>query len=230
MFLLTLIPLACLFGISSDIYAPSVPDIAQYMHTSINAVQATMPMLLTGVVLSQMIYGFFMEVYGRKTPIIIGLLIFLIGNFIAISASTILMLNFARFIQGFGVGATTCGWRTLFRDRYTKQEMSKYGGYCSIIIAFIVPAAPLIGGLLHEAYNWQASFYFMSLYSLIVMLMICKNVKEVNTKTTAKTIYSSLGIVFKNKAYILYCFASLLFFLLVCSWSGFNHRYYGILS
>lgn len=236
-----LIPLACLFAFSSDIYAPSIPDIAKNMHASMHDVQATMPMMLLGTVLSLPIFGFIMEIYGRKNPIIIGLLILIFGNILAINANSVYVLNLARIIQGCGAAASMCGWRTLFSDNYTKAEIAKYGGYCSIIMAFMVPAAPLIGGILHETYTWHATFYFMIIYSLIIIIMILKNLKENQQKIRAKVVSMNLAPVLKNRSFIYYSLASLCTYGAFFSWfvagpaliistMGYSPSYFGLLT
>ena len=135
-------------GIASDIYIPSLPAIANDLKTNIEDVQWTLAIFMLGLSISQLIYGPISEGIGRKYPLIIGLFIVITGSFICFYASSIQNLIFGRFIQGLGAGAGASLWRSIFRDSFEGAQLAKYGGYLSILVAFIVPAAPTLGGYL----------------------------------------------------------------------------------
>lgn len=92
-------------------------------------------------------------------------MLFPIILFVACSAQTIVLIM-GRLIQGCGAGACSALWRSIFRDTFEGAELAKYGSYFSILVTFIVPAAPLFGGYLQEYFNWRASFAFLAIYSL----------------------------------------------------------------
>lgn len=168
----------CTAQLASDIYSPSLPAIANHFHTSITNVQFSMAIFMFGVAISQLFYGLLSEGLGRKIPLIIGLSIFLLGNLVSLLAPTITILIIGRLIQGSGAGACAALWRTMFRDTFEDDELVKYGSYLSIFITFIIPSAPALGGYLQEHFNWQASFIFLSIYSLITLLMVSICLKE----------------------------------------------------
>lgn len=163
--------IGCLGQIGSDIYTPSLPAIADSLDTSINSVQMSMAVYLFGLAFSQLIYGPLSEGIGRRIPLLLGLFISLIGCILAIFATSIQMLILARFVQGAGVGACAALWRSIFRDLFTKEEISKYASYMSIVITFVVPAAPVLGGYLQEHFGWQANFVFLAFYTLAAFLV-----------------------------------------------------------
>lgn len=103
-FLIVITLIACTAAVSSDIYAPSIPEISNYLNVSIMHVQSSMVIFMIGLAFSQLIYGPFADIYGRKKPLILGTIIFIIGNILAIFANDILILNISRLIQGLGGG------------------------------------------------------------------------------------------------------------------------------
>ncbi len=169
---------ACLTGMASDIYTPSIPAIAQNLGASIHLVQYSMAIYMLGVALSQLIYGPISDGVGRKAPLTIGISIMLTGSFICLFASHIDILILGRFIQGCGAGACAALWRAVFRDIFTGEELSRYGSKLVIFITFIVPATPALGGYLQHYFDWRASFVFMSLYAFIAFISILYGFKE----------------------------------------------------
>lgn len=163
---------ACLTQFAADIYAPSLPAIALSFRTSINLAQWSMAIYMVGVSLSLLIYGPLSDGIGRKTPMIIGLSIMVIGSLLCLSATNINLLILGRFIQGCGAGACAGLWRSIFRDVFTGEQLAKYGSYFAIFVMFIVPAAPALGGVLQQYFGWRANFVFMSCYALLSLLSI----------------------------------------------------------
>lgn len=179
---LLLLALILLFGclpqISSDIYAPSLPAIASSLSTSINTVQFTMAIFLLGLSLSQMFYGPLSEGIGRRPTLLIGLTITLIGSVLCLCAPNITVLMIGRLIQGCGTGSCATLWRSIFRDSFSGHELAKYGSYLSVLIIFVIPAAPAIGGYLQQYISWRAVFAFLLIYTIITMLILIRYLPE----------------------------------------------------
>lgn len=175
---ITIVMSVCLTQLASDIYAPSLPTISHQLNTPINWVQASMAIYMLGVALTQLIYGPISEGIGRKTPLLIGLIIMLLGTILCTYAPTIEILILGRFIQGCGAGACAALWRTIFRDIFEGDDLSKYGSYLGSIVMFIVPAAPTLGAYLQTYFSWRANFVFMTIYAIVAILLIFFGFKE----------------------------------------------------
>ena len=176
--ILTILLTSCLMGVSSDIYAPSLSMIATDLKTPIDMVQWSMAIFMLGVSLSQLIYGPVSEVVGRRLPLIIGLGIMLIGSIVCFYTTNITVLIVSRFVQGLGAGAGACMWRSIFRDSFDSTQMAKYGSFLSIIMIFVVAAAPALGGCLQGYFGWRSSFLFLILYSLLTIIIVLFLFKE----------------------------------------------------
>ncbi|MBS0286265.1 MAG: multidrug effflux MFS transporter [Proteobacteria bacterium] len=161
---------ACLTQIAADIYTPSIPAIADHFDSTFQWVQWTMASYVFGVAVSQLFYGPLSEGIGRKKPIIIGLGIMLLGSLLAWMSTNVIFLIIARLIQGIGAGACAALWRSIIRDVLSGAQLAKYGSYFAIVITFVVPAAPTLGGYFQEYFGWQASFVFMIFYTLIALV------------------------------------------------------------
>lgn len=169
-FIIIMVLIICLSQVTSDLYAPSLPAIAAYFGTSTSLVQWTIAIYMFGMAFSQLIYGALSDAYGRRYPLLSGLAIMLIGSLICIKSTTIYTLILGRFIQGCGAGASASLWRSIFRDLFEGADMSKYGAYLSLLVTFIIPAAPVLGGYLQQWVDWRANFYFIFCYTLFVFI------------------------------------------------------------
>ena len=162
---------ACLTGFTSDIYTPSFSKMGEELNVPIDQIQRTMTIFMLGVSISQLIYGLRSEIVGRRTPLITGLIIMLIGNITCLYASNIAILLIGRFIQGSGAGACASLWRSIFRDTFNNTQIAKYSDYLGILMVFIVAGSPALSGYLEEYFNWRASFLVITIYPLITLLL-----------------------------------------------------------
>ncbi|MGN6671509.1 MAG: multidrug effflux MFS transporter [Candidatus Nucleicultricaceae bacterium] len=168
----------CLTQVASDIYAPSLPFISTSFNTTAQYAQWTMAIYMMSVACSQLIYGPLSERYGRKAPILFGLVIMCLGSWICFLSSSIEILFVGRMIQGIGAGACAALWRTIFRDYFQGDDLSRYGSYLMILVMFIVPAAPVFGGILQDHLGWRSSFAFMVLYAFLSIFLFAFYFKD----------------------------------------------------
>ncbi len=75
MFIITIL-LAILGLIATDIFAPSLPNIAIVFHQTLNHTELTMTLFLVSFAVSQLFYGPISDRTGRKAPLIVGILFF----------------------------------------------------------------------------------------------------------------------------------------------------------
>lgn len=164
--------IACLTSIATDIYAPSLAAIAREMQVNVSWTQFSLTIFMFGLALTQLIYGPVSEAAGRRIPLAAGLIIFIGGSLLCFFASNIDFLVAGRLVQGFGAGACSSLWRSIFRDVYKGDDLAKYGSWLSVIITFFIPAVPVLGGYFQHYIGWQASFAFLILYSLVTLLLV----------------------------------------------------------
>ena len=136
---------------------------------------------MMGLSLSQLFYGPLSDGIGRKSPLLIGLFIMGCGSTICLLAPSIEWLIFGRFLQGLGVGAGASLWRPIFRDSFEGADLAKYGGYLSIVMPFVVPAAPALGDYLQTYFGWRSNFLFIIGYTLVTMGIVAYFFKETST-------------------------------------------------
>lgn len=169
---------ACLTGVASDIYTPSLAFMAEDLNCSIEAVQWTLAIFMLGVALSQLVYGPVSDGVGRRPPMLMGLGIMLIGSVAAFLSPSIEILLLSRFIQGLGAGACATLWRSIFRDVFPPAQMAQFGAYLGVGLVFVVAAAPTVGGYLQDVLGWRASFAALFCYAALNIITIFFLFKE----------------------------------------------------
>lgn len=104
----------------------------------------------------------------------------LLGTTMCFFAPNIHALILGRLIQGCGAGAAASLWRSIVRDVFNGEELSKYISYFVIFIMFIIPSTPILGAYLQSFYGWRASFALMIIYTLVSLVVVFFGYKETN--------------------------------------------------
>lgn len=178
--------IACIGLMASDIYTPSVPAIAAELQGHVSQVQWSMAIYMIGLAVSQLIYGPLSEGFGRKPLVLIGLAIMFIGDLICVFSHEMDILILGRLIQGIGAGSCAALWRSMFRDMFDDDELSKYSSYLTVMVIFVIPAAPILGGYLQHFFNWRASFVFLAVYAVFISVVVKFMLEETHKARDAK--------------------------------------------
>lgn len=104
-FIILLSLLTALDALAIDIYVPAFPVIATSLQVSTSQIQQTLSIFLVGLAVGQGLYGPFLDRFGRRIPLLIGLIIFILGSLLAAVATSLELLLFARFLQAIGAAS-----------------------------------------------------------------------------------------------------------------------------
>lgn len=203
------IVLSAILGlIGTDIFVPSLPQLATTFHQAPNQAQLTVSLFLAGFALSQLIYGPVSDRFGRKKPLMIGTCIFVVGSLICLIAHTFGTLCLGRIIQGLGVGAGLSLARVILRDCYMGTELAIKTARVAIFVSLTPALAPFLGGILQQHFGFYASFVFMLGYGLVLLFLILTRFKETIQKKNLELSFSStltnyIGLL-KNSGFMRY--------------------------
>ena len=115
-------------------------------------------------------FGMASDRFGRKPVIIVGLLIFALGSFLAASADTLMGVLLGRALQGAGAisAAVTALLADLTREEKRTQAMAMIGSTIGLSFAFSMAAGPAI-------YRWigvPGMFALTGILSLVAILVL----------------------------------------------------------
>jgi MFS transporter, DHA1 family, multidrug resistance protein len=150
--------LTALGPLSTDMYLPSLPAIARDLEATTAGTQMTLSAFLLGFAVGQFVYGPVSDRIGRKPVLLFGLGLFLIASAACTFAPTIEALIGARFVQALGASGPIVLARAMVRDLYEGPRAGRELSRMGTIMGVVPAAAPVVGGLLHEAFGWRANF------------------------------------------------------------------------
>lgn len=177
---LFLVLVTCSTAMATEIYAPSLLAMARDLNTTLDLAQWTLVIFMMGTASTQLVYGPLSDAWGRKKPLLLGLFILSAGTCVCATAPSIEVLLFGRLLQGFGAGAASALWRTIFRDLFSQEEMARIGGHFTTLVVFLIPAAPVLGGYLEHWGGWRMTFTALLVYNLATILAVAKIYRESN--------------------------------------------------
>ena len=209
--------------ISSDIYLPSMPHIANYFHISPTKVQNTITTYLIGLAIFQLIYGPLSDVLGKKKTLVTGLVIYIISSIICMISPNIIVLLIARFFQAIGACSGLVMGRSIIADQFDKRQSAQVYSTILPIVAMSPAIAPIIGGYLQEFIGWRAVFGFSVIFGILLLYLVILQIDK-SLKPTSQSNFHPMAIfynnlaLFKSKKFMLY---TLIVGIVYCSWFSY---------
>lgn len=154
---------------SIDMYLPAFPDIAKGLNTTVAEVMLSLSSFFIGISAGQLIYGPLLERYGRKKPLYIGLIIYLLASAGCAFAITVDQLILLRLLQALGgcVGLVTS--RAIVRDLFEVNENAKIFSMLMLVVAVSPIIAPTAGGYITALFGWRVVFFMLILIVLVIL-------------------------------------------------------------
>lgn len=178
--LLILVAVSAINPAGINIFIPSMASMEKVFNTDFATIQLTLSLYLAGVAVSQLLIGPLSDRFGRRPILLSGLSLFIVGSIVCSQATSIDMLIYGRLIQAFGGCAGIVLARAIVRDMYDREQAASMIGYVTMGMAVAPMVSPLVGGLLHEAYGWQASFHLLTVVTVVVVIWAWFALHETN--------------------------------------------------
>ena len=163
--------LVSLAGLATDIYLPSMPKMAIDLHVSDHQIQLTLSSFLISYGLSQLFAGSLLDAFGRFKLATLSLLLFSISSFLIATSHNIDFIIALRILHGITIGFIAVAKRAFFVDAYEGDKRKYYISIITIVWSLAPIVAPYIGGYLEHFFNWRANFYFLGIYSGIILIL-----------------------------------------------------------
>ncbi|VEE02717.1 multidrug effflux MFS transporter [Legionella longbeachae] len=201
---------------TSDIFLPSMPQIAEYFAVDNSKAQLSISLFLGGQILSTLFWGPLSDNIGRRKSFSMGMYLFFSGTIICILATNIYTFLLGRIIQGIGgVVAPVVGW-ALIQDMYPKDKSAGIMSWIGSIIALGPMIAPALGGQITNYFHWKGDFYFIAFITGIILIGLSALPRSrLTTKKMGSTKHAikQYSKILTNKLFVSYVS---LFALLAC--------------
>ena len=201
-----------------DIMLPGLQQIGAGLgEADPNRRQLVLPAYMLGFGILQMVFGPLSDRYGRRKPLLVGLVIYCIAALSAYAVTDFNSLVMLRFIQGAGAAASAVIATALVRDLFVGDEMAKTMSLVFMVLMLSPIFAPGLGQMLLVVLDWRGLFLFMAGLGLLVTLWVAlrlpETLKPENKRPFGlKSIVEGFGIVFSNRLALRYIMATSLLF------------------
>lgn len=203
--------LAALGPFSIDMYLPGFQAIATDLGTNIEKIQMSLTSFFVGIASGQLVYGPLLDRFGRKTPLIVGLVIYIGASIGCVFIQTADGLILLRFVQALGSCGGMVASRALVRDYFPASETAKIFSLLMLVIGVSPILAPTLGGMVIHLWGWHFIFAFLAVLTAIIALgvifVLPKSETNPQVSLMPRPIIRGFIQVLKTPAFIIYAIA-----------------------
>ena len=175
-----LVALSAIAPLAVDMFLPSMPTMADEFGTPESTLQLAVTLFLLAFAASQLIYGPLSDRYGRRPVLAGGLVLFVVGGLIALYAQSAPMLIAGRIAQGLGGGVGPAIASATVLDIYGRERSARVLALMTIATPLAPAIAPVIGGILHDTFQWRAVFVVLAAAGVVLLALHRTMVPETN--------------------------------------------------
>ena len=136
------------------------------------------------------------DVIGRRITLLVGILIFILGNIATALASSLVFMLIARFIVGVGSAAIAPVVIAYIVTEFPQDKVSKGFSLYMLISSAAVIFGPTLGGLIINRWGWRRMMWVCVLLSVIIFFACLILNKERKTVHKSLTDFDWLGAIF----------------------------------
>ena len=101
------------------------------------------------------ILGKLVDIFGRRRTLLLGIIIFTIGNVLSALAPSLIFLLLARFVVGIGTAAIAPTIMSYIVTEFPQEQIAKGFSLYMLLSSASVIFGPSIGGIILQFGNWQ---------------------------------------------------------------------------
>jgi MFS transporter, DHA1 family, multidrug resistance protein len=146
-------------SISTDLYLPALPSMTRALDSDAGTMELTISGYLVGFSLGQLLWGPIGDRHGRRMPIAIGLVLFVIGSAGCALSQTPTEIIAWRVVQAVGACANVVLARAMVRDLYTGHRATQMMSTLMTVMAVAPLVGPSVGGMILHVASWRAIFW-----------------------------------------------------------------------
>eukprot|EP01035_Chromulina_nebulosa_P002805 gene2805-3829_t len=155
-----------------DMYLPALPAIGHALGADPHAMQASLMAFFIAVGAGQLVAGPLSDMFGRRRPMVAGLVLFMLASIGCALAPDVGVLIALRFLQGLGACACMVTPRAVVRDLYTGPEAARMMSLLLMVYSVSPILAPLVGSFVAGSVGWHAVFGVVAALGLAGLAML----------------------------------------------------------
>lgn len=208
-FVLVLGALGAFGPLSMDMYLPSLPSLTRDLQTTTSLAQLSITACLIGLAAGQLILGPLSDKFGRKIPLLSGLILFTLTSFLCAITTSIGLLVILRLIQGIAGAAGMVISRAIARDLYSGSKLTKFFSMLMAVNGIFPILAPILGGFVLRFTSWHGVFVVLCVIGFLLFLSALFYIPEtlpVEKRISGGlgTTVSAMGHIFRDSRFVGY--------------------------
>ena len=206
--------LMALNALATDIMLPALQEMGAALGVeNENHRQYVISAYFGGLAFALLAYGPLSDRFGRRGPLLVGLLIYILAAAGAAFAPTFGWLLALRFVQGIGAASTRVIAVSMVRDRFGGRAMAEVMSLIFMVFMVIPVVAPSIGQLVLIFANWHMIFLVMAAIAAAITLWTYVRLPETQhpedrRPIDLRSILQGFRIVLTNRLSLGYTLAS----------------------
>jgi DHA1 family bicyclomycin/chloramphenicol resistance-like MFS transporter len=146
-------------AMSIDIMLPALPEIGASLGVLDHS---KLPLVVTvfmfGMAIGQLIWGPLADRFGRRRPLLLGILLFAFATTVAMTTRDFSQILAARFLQGIGGSVGRIIVTAIVRDLFVGREMARVLSMVMMVFILVPILAPSVGQIILLVASWRWLF------------------------------------------------------------------------
>ena len=161
--------LMALNSLAIDVMLPALPYLGQSLGVANeNERQLVIAAYMIVFGVAQLFFGPLADRFGRRTPLLVGIGIYVVAAFAAMFSPNFAVLLALRALQGLGAAATRVIAISAVRDRFAGRDMAQVMSLAFMVFMALPIVAPGIGQVILLGASWQFIFLFMAVLASVI--------------------------------------------------------------
>ena len=196
--------------LSTDLYLPALPTMSTHFDASASLVNLTLVSFFFFFAVGTILLGPLCDKYGRRTPLLTAMWLFLGSTVLCIFAADIEQFVFLRFVQGIAGSGGIVISRSVATDKFSGRELAKMLALIGAINGIAPVAAPIVGGTLTGIIGWRGIFTILLGLGIVLLagsFRFSESLPATNRSTVEwADILRGFKTTLRNRRYLCYIF------------------------
>lgn len=193
--------------LSNDMFLPALPEMMHDLHLSAAEVQLTVTMWFLGTASMPLVMGALADRFGRRPTLLIGGVIYVFSTVLCAIATDQFSLLCVRFLEGAMVSSMMVAGYATIHDAYEHKAAIRILAIMGAVSVLAPALGPLAGGIVLVFGSWRWIFWFIALYSSIMLILLYQKMQETLIQSARHSlhlgkIFNSYWQVFANKDFL----------------------------
>jgi multidrug resistance protein len=166
-----------LSALEQTIIAPALPTIGVRLGDIENLSWVVGAYLLSATAVTPL-FGKLSDIYGRRSILLTGVTIFMVGSAACALAPTLWALAAARALQGIGGGGILPIAQAIIADLVSPRERPRYQAQSAVMFMMASIIGPVLGGFLTDHLHWSLIFWINVPMGALALVMTYRALKR----------------------------------------------------